>query len=151
MNSYIRWVLRHEHQGCSAPIPVPSPIHTGAIADLGGWPKPSTTAAFLCSECGLVMSYSESDLQNHILETPDPYLHNVLDLVGVEAECGDSSCKSRKQIHAVWDVAKSNLATTIPMSEWRFDDSVQCGNGHPVRLRLRLGEGLPYYRAQMPF
>jgi hypothetical protein len=151
MNNCIQWVLRREHQGCPAHIPVPSPIHRGRIADLEGSPRGTRKAVFLCSACGLAMLYSDADLLDQILGTPDPYLQKSLDLVYIEAECVDSSCKTRTPIHVVWDVAKGNLATTIPMSDWRFDDSVRCAKGHPVRLRLRQGEGLPYYHAQMPF
>jgi hypothetical protein len=151
MHSYIQWVLRRDHRGCSAPIPVPSPIYTGTIADLQGLPRGERRAVFLCSACGLVMLYSDADLVDQVLGTPDPYLQKSLDLVYVEAECADSNCESRTAIHAVWDVAKSNFATTIPMSEWRFDDSLRCANDHPVRLRLRPGEGLAYYGALMPF
>jgi hypothetical protein len=151
MNNYIQWVLRREHQGCSAPTPVPTPIHTGRVADLEGLPRGTRTAAFLCSACGLVTLYSDTDLLDQVLDTPDPYSQKLLDLVYIEPECVDSNCKSRTPIHAVWDVSKGTFATTIAMSEWRFDDSVRCENGHPLRLRLRLGEGLPFYSARMPF
>jgi hypothetical protein len=151
MNSYIQWVLRREHQGCAAPIPVPSPIHSGKIADLEGLPKGTRKAVFLCSACGLATLYSDADLADQLLEKPDPYSRKLLDLVYIEAECVDSNCESRTPIHAVWDVAKGNFATTIPMGDWVFDGSVLCGYGHPVLLRLRRGEGLPYYHAQMPF
>jgi hypothetical protein len=148
MNSYIQWVLRREHQGCTAPIPVPTPIHTGTIADLQGLPRGEQKAVFLCSACGLATLYSDADLPDQVLGTPDPYLQKVLDLVYIEAECVDSNCESRTKIHGIRDFARANFATTIPMNEWRFDDSARCENSHPVRLRLRLGQALPYYRAR---
>jgi hypothetical protein len=149
MNSYIQWVLRQEHQGCSAPIPVPSPIHTGIIADLEGLPKGERKAAFLCSACGLVTLYSDASLENQVLGKPDPYLQNSLALVYIEAECADNSCESRTPINAVWDVAGGKIATTVPMNEWRFDEAVKCECGHQVVLDPT--EAHPFYRAEMPF
>jgi|SRR5450631_710163 len=151
MSEYIQWVLRREHQGCSATIPVPSPIHTGTIADLEGMLRGERRAAFLCPGCGLVMLYSDTDLGQHVLATPDPYLQEVLDLVYVEGQCVYSNCGSLIPIHAVWDVAKATFATMIAISDWRFDDSVKCKQGHPRRLPLRRGNILPYYRADAPF
>src|SRR6202011_5192912 len=140
MHSYIQWVLRCHYHDCSMPIPVPSPTHTGRIADLEGLARGARTAAFLCSACGLVTLYSDADLADQVLGTHDPYLQKLLDLVYIEAECVGSNCESRKKIHAGWDCARTNFATTIPMNEWRFDDSVRCENRHPVRLRLRPGQ-----------
>lgn len=151
MSGYIRWFLLHSHQGAEAPIPVPTPIHTGRIADLEGLPKGERKAVFLCSQCGLVSLYSDADLRDQILGTESPFADGTLDLSCIDAKCDERSCESPIRIHLPWDVARATVATTIPMNEWRVDGSVRCTNGHPPRLPSTLGEALPLYRCAMPF
>lgn len=153
MSGYIRWFLLHSHQGVEAPIPVPVPIHTGRIADLEGLPRGERKAVFLCSQCGLVSLYSDADLRDQLLGTESPFADGTgtMDLICIDAECDEGSYKSPIRIHALWDVARATLATTVPLNEWRFDGSVRCANGHPPRLPSMPGVPLPLYRCPMPF
>jgi hypothetical protein len=152
MGGYIQWFLLHCHQSVEAPIPVPAPIHTGRVADLEGLPRGERKAVFLCSQCGLISLYSDADLRDKILGTESPFLYKkLLELICVDARCDEGNCESPIRIHLLWDVARTTLATTIPMNEWRFDDSVRCANGHPPRLPSTPGVALPFYRCAMPF
>ena len=151
MNGYTHWFLRHSHQGVEAPIPVPTPIHTGRVADLEGLPRGERQAVFVCSQCGLASLYSDADLHDQILGTESPFEDGILDLIYIEARCDEGSCESPIRIHLPWDVARASLATTIPMNEWRFDGSVRCANGHLPRLPSTPGAALPVYRCTMPF
>jgi len=151
MYGYTQWVLRCKFPGCSASITVPSPIHTGRVADLEGLPNDTRKAVFLCSEFGHVALYSGSDLQDHVLGRPDPYEEKSLDLVYIEVECDDSNCESPIRVHAVWDVANQVLATKRPMSEWTAAEDLSCNGTHRVRLPIHPKGALRYYSAQMPF
>src|SRR5579864_1250704 len=151
MSGYIRWFLHHSHQGVEAPIPVPTPIHTGRIADLEGLPKGERKAVFLCPECGQVALYSDADLLDKISGTEDPFSARSLDLVSIRPECADSVCGLPVEIHVLWDVARGTLAVRVPISEWTVEPDVCCENGHPPQLPTHQGEALPIYRARMPF
>lgn len=149
MIGYTQWALRCKRHDCSKPIPVPPPIHTGRVADLGGWPKEERKAVFLCPGCGHVGLYSEADLQDWVLGTPDPYSEKLLDLVYIEAGCADRSCESRTKIHAVRDVAGKKLLGKVSIGEWVIPADLRCERDHQVTVDPQ--DSYVLYDAAMPF
>lgn len=149
MNNYIQWVLRRDHRECSAPIPVPPPIHTGIIATLEGSPRGGKRAIFLCHTCGLATFYSDADLYDEMIGTPGPYLQQTLSLAYIEVGCDKTDCEPPTMIHAVWDVANKTYLSKLPTSEWKLDEGVVCGCGR--QLMIDPLKTYTPYSAQMPF
>jgi hypothetical protein len=149
MISYIQWVLHRENHKGGHRIPVPVPNQTGTYEDPLGTPTGGPEAPFVCPECGFVTLYSRSDAGREILTTPDPYAEDRFELVYIEVGCDDKSCDSLREILAVFDVEKGNLAGTKTVSEWVIDSRVTCENGHP--LRVDPAELYQPYHAWMPF
>jgi hypothetical protein len=149
MTIYRRKVLVREHEGCSVPIPVPSPWRIGPLGDPPKNAEDITPAIFLCTECGLASLYHISDYGHEQAGNDDPFERGIFHLAHIYAECSSERCKHPIKIHVIWDNARNAILCKHPKENWKIDSQIKCPNGYDVQFNL--GPDFQIYFCQMPF
>lgn len=146
---YLVRSLQRLDRGCGHRVPIPASNPSYIVARQTETGTGALEIPFACPECGLVSLYSGLNAHLSRVDTPCPYLADILALAYTEARCVDSNCEVRTKIHVVLDGTTRRPVCAKPPSEWEIDLAVKCACGRP--LKSPLPDYQPYFVAQMPF
>lgn len=125
---------------CNHAIPLPHPTLEEMPGDEKQTDRAVQTAAFVCTECGLVSAYTSLDVHETFLPTPDPHQAGNLTLGYIEPECEGVRCEAPKRIYMLGSGPET--IGVLPMKKtlrhWRISPLAKCETGHTLALRREM-------------
>jgi hypothetical protein len=121
--------------GCKERIAVPLPILPIEDSNRQEIATVARHGVFVCTRCGLVSAYSNTEVHPYQSETEDPYHGQGYSLFCISPECDGQNCGAPRKIHVVVDLMQGIGRTSDALypKDWKNDGTATCEKGHQLK------------------